>query len=131
LTAQEVTEEAASQALRGCEIVRSIRKLGRGRRKKRTEVLASLIEEAGALVLSGMAPQEVRQSLNSMTTPDGTGKPRSDPASDHQSDCNAFEAMVDQEPRRVTLSTGLDDDTIEIAIADIDLEFPAIIPAGC
>jgi hypothetical protein len=33
---------------------------------------------------------------------------------------NAFEAMADQEPRQVTLSTrALDDDMIEIAIADI------------
>jgi signal transduction histidine kinase len=41
---------------------------------------------------------------------------------------NAFEAMADQEPRQVILSTrALDDDMIEIAIADIGPGIPADI----
>src|ERR1700681_1136837 len=60
LTAQDVTDEAAGQALRASEIVRSLRQLAsRGETEKRTEALSSLVEEAGALVLSGIAPQEV------------------------------------------------------------------------
>jgi C4-dicarboxylate-specific signal transduction histidine kinase len=38
---------------------------------------------------------------------------------------NAFEAMVDQEPRKVTVSTrALDDETIEIAVADVGPGIP-------
>jgi C4-dicarboxylate-specific signal transduction histidine kinase len=130
LTAQEVTEEAASQALRASEIVRSIRQLGsRGETEKRTEVLASLIEEAGALVLSGMAPQEVRLDLEL----DGGARIVLVNRVQIQQVIinlirNAFEAMADQEPRQVTLSTrALDDDTIEIAIADIGPGIPGDI----
>jgi C4-dicarboxylate-specific signal transduction histidine kinase len=130
LTAQEVTEEAASQALRASEIVRNIRQLGsRGETEKRTEVLASLIEETGALVLSGMAPQEVRLDLE---LDDGARIVLVNRVQIQQVIINlirnAFEAMADQEPRQVTLSTrALDDDTIEIAIADIGPGIPGDI----
>jgi C4-dicarboxylate-specific signal transduction histidine kinase len=130
LTAQEVTEEAVGQALRASEIVRSIRQLGsRGETEKRTEVLASLIEEAGALVLSGMAPQEVRLDLE---LDDGARIVLVNRVQIQQVIINlirnAFEAMADQEPRQVTLSTrALDDDTIEIAIADIGPGIPGDI----
>jgi C4-dicarboxylate-specific signal transduction histidine kinase len=130
LTAQEVTEEAVSQALRASEIVRSIRQLGsRGETEKRTEVLASLIEEAGALVLSGMAPHEVRLDLEL----DGGARIVLVNRVQIQQVIinlirNAFEAMADQEPRQVTLSTrALDDDTTEIAIADIGPGIPGDI----
>jgi PAS domain S-box-containing protein len=130
LTAQEVTEEAVSQALRASEIVRSIRQLGsRGETEKRTEVLVSLIEEAGALVLSGMAPHEVRLDLEL----DGGARIVLVNRVQIQQVIinlirNAFEAMADQEPRQVTLSTrALDDDTIEIAIADIGPGIPGDI----
>lgn len=130
LTAQEVTEEAASQALRASEIVRNIRQLGsRGETEMRTEVLASLIEEAGALVLSGMTPQEVRLDLE---LDDGARIVLVNRVQIQQVIINlirnAFEAMADQEPRQVTLSTrALDDDTIEIAIADIGPGIPGDI----
>jgi PAS domain S-box-containing protein len=130
LTAQEVTEEAAGQALRASEIVRSIRQLvSRGETEKRTEELASLIEEARALVLSGIPPQEVRLGLE---LDDGARIVLVNRVQIQQVIINlirnAFEAMADQEPRQVTLSTrALDDDMIEIAIADIGPGIPADI----
>jgi PAS domain S-box-containing protein len=130
LTAQEVTEEAAGQALRASEILRSIRQLvSRGETEKRTEALASLIEEAGALVLSGIAPQEVCLGLE---LDDGGRTVLVNRVQIQQVIINlirnAFEAMADQEPRQVTLSTrALDDDMIEIAIADIGPGIPGDI----
>src|ERR1700716_1573601 len=50
LTALEVTVEAAEQALRASEIVRSLRQLvSRGETERRMEDLRSMIQEAGAL----------------------------------------------------------------------------------
>jgi hypothetical protein len=70
LTAQEVTDEAVGQALRASEIVRSLRQLvSMSETEKRTEALASLIEEAGALVLSGSLRRRSVWRLNSMTAP--------------------------------------------------------------
>jgi PAS domain S-box-containing protein len=121
LTAQEVTDEAAGQALRASEIVRSLRQLvSRGETEKRTEALASLIEEAGALVLSGIAPQEVRLGLE---LDDGARIVLVNRVQIQQVIINlirnALEAMADQEPRQVTLSTrARDDGMIEIAITD-------------
>jgi PAS domain S-box-containing protein len=121
-TAQEVTEEAAEQALRASEIVRSLRQLvNRGETEKRTEALATLIEEAAALALSGIAPQEVRLGLE---LDDGPQTVLVNRVQIQQVIINlirnAFEAMADQASRQVTLSTrALDDDIIEIAIADI------------
>jgi PAS domain S-box-containing protein len=127
LTAQEVIEEAAGQALRTSEIVRSIRQLvSGGETEKRMEALTSLIEEAGALVLSGIAPQEVRLRLE---LDDGARTVLANRVQIQQVIINlirnAFEAMADQEPRQVTLSTrALDGDMIEIAIADIGPGIP-------
>jgi PAS domain S-box-containing protein len=122
LIAQEVTDEAAEQALRASEIVRSLRQLvSRGETERRIEVLPSMIEEASALALSSIAPQAVRLRFEF-------------------DDCardvlvnrvqiqqvivnlirNAYEAMADQETREVTLATSaLDDETIEVVVADI------------
>lgn len=122
LTAQEVTEEAAGQALRASEIVRGIRQLvSRGEPEKRAEELAPLIEEACALVSSGIAPQEVRLRLELDA---GARIGLVNRVQIQQVIINlirnAFEAMADQEPRQVTVSTrALDDHMIEIAIADI------------
>jgi PAS domain S-box-containing protein len=130
LTAQEVAEEAAGQALRASEIVRSIRQLAsRGDTEKRTEALSSLIEEAGALVLSGIAPQEIHLELE---LDDGARTVLVNRVQIQQVIINlirnAFEAMAHQEPRQVTLSTrALDDDMIEIAITDIGPGIPANI----
>jgi PAS domain S-box-containing protein len=130
LTAQEVTDEAVGQALRASEIVRSIRQLvNRGETEKRTEALASLIEEAGALVLRDIAPQKVRLGLE---LDDGARNVLVNRVQIQQVIINlirnAFEAMADQEPQQVTLSTrALDDDMIEIAIADIGPGIPGDI----
>jgi C4-dicarboxylate-specific signal transduction histidine kinase len=121
LTAQEVTDEAAGQALRASEIVRGIRQLvSMGETAKRTEELASLIEEASSLVLRGMAPQEIHLELELDA---GARIVLVNRVQVQQVIINlirnAFEAMAEQETRQVTLSTrALDDDMIEITIAD-------------
>ena len=121
LTAQVITEEAAGQALRACEIVRSLRQLvSRDDTERRPEVLTSLIEEAGALVLRGIAPHEVGLELEL----DDSQVVLANRVQIQQVIINlirnAFEAMADQDLRQVTLSTkAIDGDMIEIAIADI------------
>src|SRR3981189_1724963 len=61
LTAQEVTEEAAEQALRVSEIVRGLRLLvSKSETEKRIELLPSMIEEASTLALSSIAPLAAR-----------------------------------------------------------------------
>src|SRR3981189_56633 len=61
LTAQEVTEEAAEQALRVSEIVRGLRLLvSKSETEKRVELLPSMIEEASTLALSSIAPLAAR-----------------------------------------------------------------------
>jgi PAS domain S-box-containing protein len=130
LVAQEITDEAAEQALRASEIVRSLRQLvSKGETERRIETLPSMIEEASAIVLSSIGPLVLRLRFEF-------------------DDCaryvwvnrvqiqqvivnlirNAFEAMADQEPREVTLATRvLDDETIEIAVADIGPGIPGDI----
>jgi PAS domain S-box-containing protein len=124
---QEVTDEAAEQALRASAIILSLRQLvSRSEGERRMEVLAAMIEEASALVLSNIAPLAVRLRFE---------------FDDHAQRVwvnrvqiqqvivnlirNAVEAMADQEPREVTLTTrALDDDSIETAIADIGPGIP-------
>ena len=61
LVAQEVTDEAAEQALRASAIILSLRQLvSRSEGERRMEVLPAMIEEASALVLSNIAPLAVR-----------------------------------------------------------------------
>jgi C4-dicarboxylate-specific signal transduction histidine kinase len=122
LTAQEVTDEAAEQALRASEIVRSLRQLvSRGEMERRIEALPSMIEEASALVLNSIAPLAGRLRFE---FDDGARNVLVNRVQIQQVIVNlirnAFEAMADQEPREVTLVTSaLDDETIEIAVADI------------
>jgi C4-dicarboxylate-specific signal transduction histidine kinase len=129
-TAQEVTEEAAEQALRASEIVRSLRQLvSRGETDRRIEALPAIIEEASALALSSIAPLAVRLKFEF-----------DDEARDVLVNRvqiqqvivnlirNAVEAMADQEPRQVMLATtALDDETIEIAVADTGSGIPGDI----
>jgi len=130
LTAQEVTNEAAGQALRASEIVRSLRQLvSRADTERRMESLPSMIEEASALVLSSMAPLAVRLRFE---------------FDDRARDVwvnrvqiqqvivnlirNAFEAMADQDWREITLTTtALDSAAIEIEVADIGPGIPGEI----
>src|ERR1700682_418702 len=130
LTAQEVTDEAAEQALRASEIVRSLRQLvSRGEMERRIEALPSMIEEASALVLSSIAPVAARPRFE---FDDSARDVLVNRVQIQQVIVNlirnAFEAMADQEPREVTLTTrALDDATIEIAVADIGPGIPGDI----
>jgi PAS domain S-box-containing protein len=126
-TAQEVADEAAEQALRASEIIRRLRQfVVGGETERRVEVLPSMIEEAGGLVLSSIAPLalhlsfefddrarhvlvnriQVQQVLVNLIR-------------------NAFEAMADQGSREVTLATKpLDNGTIQVTVADIGPGIP-------
>jgi PAS domain S-box-containing protein len=128
LTAQEVTDEAAEQALRVGEIVRGLRQLvSRGETERRIEALPSMIEEASALVLSSISPLAVRLRFEF----DGNARDVFVNRVQIQQVIvnlirNAFEAMADQEPREVTLATrALEDETMEIAVADTGPGIPS------
>jgi PAS domain S-box-containing protein len=119
--AHEATDEAAEQTLRASEIIRRLRQFVAGGETERcVEALPLMIEEAGDLVLSGIAPHalhlnfefddraqhvlvnriQIQQVLVNLIR-------------------NAFEAMADQESRDVTLATRtLDNRMIEVAVAD-------------
>jgi PAS domain S-box-containing protein len=128
--AQEATEEAAEQALRASEIVRSLRQfLTRDEKERRIEILPSMIEEASALALSSIAPLEVRLRFEFDDSARGVLVSR---VQIQQVIVNlirnAFEAMADQESREVTLATrALGNGTIEIAVADIGPGIPSHI----
>jgi PAS domain S-box-containing protein len=130
LIAQEVTDEAAEQALRTSEIVRSLRQLvSRDETERRMEVLPSMIEEASALVLSSVAPLELRLRFE---FDDRARYALVNRVQIQQVIVNlirnAFEAMAGQELREVTLATRLlDDETIEIGVADIGPGIPGDI----
>jgi PAS domain S-box-containing protein len=130
LTAQEVTNEAAEQALRASEIVRSLRQLvGRNETERRIEELSPMIEEASSLVLNSLAPLALRVRFE---FDDNARYVWVNRVQIQQVIVNllrnAFEAMADQEPREVTLATrALADATIEIALADIGPGIPADI----
>jgi PAS domain S-box-containing protein len=127
LIAQEVTDEAAEQALRANAIIHSLRQLvGRNETGRTREVLPAMIEEASALVLSSIAPLAVRLRFK---FDDNARRVLVNRVQVQQVIVNlvrnAVEAMADQEQREVTLTTSaLDDETIEIAIADIGPGIP-------
>jgi PAS domain S-box-containing protein len=130
MVAQEVADEAAGQAMRASEIIRRLRQfVTRDETERRIEELPSMIKEAGALVLSGVAPFLARLNFR---------------FDDRATDVwvnrvqiqqvlvnlirNAFEAMADQDQREVTLATRLlDSDMIEITVADIGPGIPGDI----
>jgi C4-dicarboxylate-specific signal transduction histidine kinase len=122
LIAQEITGEAAEQALRASKIVRSLRQfLVRDEKERQIEVLPAMIEEAGALALRSIAPLTVRLTFEFDGCVRGVLVNR---VQIQQVIVNlirnAFEAMADQESREVTLTTRtLGDGTIEVAVADI------------
>jgi PAS domain S-box-containing protein len=127
LVAQEVTDEAAEQALRASAIILGLRQLvSRSETERRMEVLPAMIEEASALVLSSIAPLAVRLKFE---FDDNAQRVSVNRVQIQQVIVNlirnAVEAMVDQEPREVTLTTrALDDDSIETAVADIGPGIP-------
>ena len=130
MVAREVTDEAAGQAMRASEIIRRLRQfVTRDETERRIEELPSMIKEAGALVLSGVAPFLARLNFR---------------FDDRATDVwvnrvqiqqvlvnlirNAFEAMADQDQREVTLATRLlDGDMVEITVADIGPGIPGDI----
>ncbi|MEH2488712.1 PAS domain-containing sensor histidine kinase [Bradyrhizobium sp. AZCC 2230] len=119
---QDIADEAASQALRASEIIRGFRQfVSLDETERRIEALPSIIEEAGALALSSAAPLAARLTFE---------------FDDQAADVfvnrvqiqqvlinlirNAFEAMVDQERREITLATTvLGDGWLEVAVSDI------------
>src|ERR1700720_4691504 len=127
LTALEVTDEACEQALRASEIVPSLRQLvSRGEMERRIEELPSMIEEASALVLSSIAPMTGRLRFE---FDDGAPTVWVNRVQIQQVIVNlirnAFEAMADQQPREVTLTTrAFNDGPIEIAVPDIGPGIP-------
>jgi signal transduction histidine kinase len=127
LTVQEVADEAAEQALRAVEIVRSLRQLvNRGETERRIEELPPMIEEASALVLTGIDPLALRLRFE---FDDGARSILVNRVQIQQVIVNlirnAYEAMADQELREVTLATSaLDDEMVEIAVADIGPGIP-------
>jgi PAS domain S-box-containing protein len=127
LIAQEVTGEAAEQALRASAIIHGLHQLIDSSKMKRTmEVLATMIEQAGALVSSSVAPVAVRLRFE---FDDNARRVSVNRVQIQQVIVNlirnAVEAMADQEPREITLTTSaLDDETIEIAVADIGPGIP-------
>jgi PAS domain S-box-containing protein len=122
LIAQEVTGEAAEQALRASAIIDGLRQLvDRSKRKRTMEVLATIIEEAAALALSSIAPIVVRLTFE---FDDKTRRVSVNRVQIQQVIVNlirnAVEAMADQEPREITLTTSaVDDETIAVSVADI------------
>jgi PAS domain S-box-containing protein len=127
LIAQEVTDEAAEQALRASAIIHSLRQLvGRSEMERTMEILPAMIEEASALVLSSVAPLAVRLRFE---FDDNARRVSVNRVQIQQVIVNlirnAVEAMADREPREVTLTTRtLDDEAIEIAVADIGPGIP-------
>jgi YD repeat-containing protein len=127
LIAQQVTDEAAEQALRASAIIHGLRQLvSRSETKRTNEALPAMIEEASALVLSSTAPLAVRLRFK---YDDSARRVSVNRVQIQQVIVNllrnAVEAMTDQEPREVTLTTtALDDETVEIAVADIGPGIP-------
>jgi PAS domain S-box-containing protein len=127
LIAQEVTDEAAEQALRASAIIHSLRQLvSRSEMERTMEILPAMIEEASAFVLSGVAPLAVRLRFE---FDDNARRVSVNRVQIQQVIVNlirnAVEAMADREPREVTLTTrALDDEAIEIAVADIGPGIP-------
>lgn len=117
----EVIDEAAGQVLRAGEIVRRLRELvSAGETERRVESLVTLIEEASTLALTGVEAKGVRVRF------------RFDPKAEHvfadriqiqqvlvNLTRNSLEAMAQSKRRELEVTTVLlDDETVEIAVAD-------------
>jgi PAS domain S-box-containing protein len=130
MVARDVTDEAAGQAVRASEIIRRLRQfVARDETERRMEQIAPMVEEAGALVLSGVAPLRARLKFQFDDRVTGALVNRVQIQQVLVNLIrNAFEAMADQDQRDVTLTTRLfDNDMIEIAVADIGPGIPADI----
>jgi two-component system, LuxR family, sensor kinase FixL len=118
---ESALDRAAEQAIRAGQIIRRLRDfVARGESEKRVESLSKLIEEAGALGLTGAREQgvQLRFSLD----------PKHDQILVDRVQIqqvlvnlfrNALEAMADSSRRELTASNALvADDMIEIAVSD-------------
>jgi two-component system, LuxR family, sensor kinase FixL len=123
---ESAMDRAAEQALRAGQIIRRLRDfVARGESEKRVESMAKLVEESGALGLTGAREQGVNLQFEL----------------DHRHDLvlvdrvqiqqvlvnlfrNALEAMAASKQRRLVASTRpVDNDMIEIAVADTGTGF--------
>jgi C4-dicarboxylate-specific signal transduction histidine kinase len=130
MTARDVTNEAAEQALRATEIIRRLRQfVSRDETERRTEALPSMVEEAVALVLSSVAPRAARFKFDFDDSATGVKVNRVQIQQVLVNLIrNAIEAMADQNQQEVILATRvLDDNMIEIAVADIGPGIPGEI----
>ena len=122
LIAQEVAEEAAEQAMRASEIVRTLQQfLTRDETERRIEVLPSMIVEAGTLALRSLAPLAVHLRFE---FDDDARRVLVNRVQIQQVIVNlirnACEAMADQDSPQVTLATKtLGDGMVEVSVADI------------
>lgn len=122
IIAQDAANDAAAQALRASEIIGSLRNFVKlDDAGRRDEALPSMMEEAGALALSSVAPLTVRLSF------DFDVKARDVFVNRVQIQQvlvnlirNAFEAMADQQQREVTLATmAIGDDMVAVTVSDM------------
>jgi PAS domain S-box-containing protein len=129
-TVCDVLDEAAGQALRAGEIIRRLREfVTRGETEMRTESLATLIREASDFASAGTGANGVQVRLRF--------DPRADTVFGSRTQLqqvminlmrNAHEAMAQSERRELDVATArLDDESIEIAIADRGPGVPAEI----
>jgi PAS domain S-box-containing protein len=119
-TLRDVLGEAAAQALRAGEIIRRLREfVTRGETEMRIENLPDLIREANDLASAGTEAHGVQVRLSF--------DPRAEAVLGNRIQLqqvmlnlirNAHEAMTQSEWRELDLVTRLDDESIEIAVAD-------------
>jgi two-component system, LuxR family, sensor kinase FixL len=130
---EHAMSRAAEQALRAGQIIRRLRDfVSRGESEKRVESLSKLIEEAGALGLSGAREQNIQLRFNL--------KPEFDLVLADRVQIqqvlvnlfrNALEAMA-QSPRRelIASNTKAGDDMIEVEVSDTGSGFPDDVKAN-
>ena len=118
---ENALDRAAEQAIRAGQIIRRLRDfVARGETEKRVESLSKLIEEAGALGLTGAREQGVQLRFNLEPTHDQVLVDR---VQIQQVLVNLFrnalEGMAQSPRRELTVSnTPVADDMIEIAVSD-------------
>ena len=118
---ESAMDRAAEQALRAGQIIRRLRDfVSRGESEKRVESLSKLIEEAGALGLTGAREQNVKLRFN---LDPGFDLVLADRVQIQQVLVNLFrnslEAMAQSQRRELIVrNTGVADDMVEIEVSD-------------
>ena len=130
---ENALDRAAEQALRAGQIIRRLRDfVSRGESEKRVESLSKLIEEAGALGLTGAREQGVQLRFN---LDPGYDLVLVDRVQIQQVLVNLFrnalEAMAQTRKRELSASnTRVADDMIEVVISDTGTGFPDDVKAN-